>query len=330
MDLTMQLPPEIRNAIETLAEQAGIKALRDAAQAVSERYRDKDAVNVAIRSEVEALAYLVTRFPATYAAARFAFGQIARADPDFQPQSLVDIGAGPGTAALAALDVWPLAGPITLLEPNPYLRAAGQALCALSGYAERVAWDEGNVLNAPVPQADLVVSGYVFNEVLRQSKDAQNVVRKVWDAAAGMLVIIEPGTPSGFEHIMVFRDFAREQAVHIAAPCPHSLACPLRPGPAWCHFSVRVERTKLHKTIKQDAVLGYEDEKFSFVSLARHAAAQRPDYRLIGHPSRQKMLQIQICGNDGVAATRSLAKSHPLYKQIRKLDWGEGIEGKID
>ena len=70
MHLTMQLPPEIRNAIETLAEQAGIKALRDAAQAVSERYRDKDAVNVAIRSEIEALAYLVTRFPATYAAAR--------------------------------------------------------------------------------------------------------------------------------------------------------------------------------------------------------------------------------------------------------------------
>lgn len=327
--LIMQLPPDIRNAIETLAEQAGIKALRAAAQAVSERYRDPDAVNVAIRSETEALAYLATRFPATYAAARFAFTQTGLAHPEFQPQSLVDLGAGPGTAALAALTQWPVAGEIFLLEPNPHLRVAGQKLFALLGHVGRVRWIEGNVLNESIPHGDLVVSGYVFNEVLRQTKDSQRVVKKVWDAAGGMLVLIEPGTPAGFAHIMTFRDFAIRNAAHIVAPCPHAMECPLRGSPAWCHFSVRVERSRLHRGVKPDAVLGYEDEKFSFVSVAREAAPARPDFRLTGHPSRQKMLQIQVCSADGTVGTRSLAKSHPLYKQIRKLDWGEGIEGKM-
>ena len=326
----MQLPLDIKNAIETLAEEAGTKVLRDAARDVSERYRNPDAVNVAIRSEAEALAYLATRFPATYAAARFACEQTKLSHPDFQPGSLADIGAGPGTAALAALDVWQGDGPVTLLEPNLHLRAVGEKLFSMLGHTDRFHWVEGDVLHSPLPKADLIISGYVFNEVLRQTKDAQSIIRKVWDAAQSLAVMIEPGTPAGFEHMLRFRDFAREQNIAIAAPCPHALECPLRAGPGWCHFSVRVERSRLHRSVKADAVLGFEDEKFSFVALSRQKATNLPDHRLIGHPSRQKVLQIQVCSADGSAGTRAVAKSDPGYRQIRKLDWGEGFREKFD
>ena len=57
---------------------------------------------------------------------------------------------------------------------------------------------------------------------------------------------------------------------HVIAPCPHAADCPLAAAD-WCHFAQRIERTKIHRSVK-GAELGYEDEKFSYIAVARHPA----------------------------------------------------------
>src|SRR6185312_12945197 len=97
------------------------KDLAKRAAKLSISYRD-GGTSVGVAEPADALAYLVTRAPATYAAARAVFARIAEAVPDFSPASHLDVGAGPGTAAVAARDAWSSLAAITLVEPNAVFR----------------------------------------------------------------------------------------------------------------------------------------------------------------------------------------------------------------
>ena len=69
--------------------------------------------------------------PATYAAA-IAVLNALREVCDLAPRSLLDVGAGPGTAAFAATQAFPSLADIRLLESNAEMRALGAALLAQS------------------------------------------------------------------------------------------------------------------------------------------------------------------------------------------------------
>jgi ribosomal protein RSM22 (predicted rRNA methylase) len=83
------------------------------------------------------------------------------------------------------------------------------------------------------------------------------------EAARVALVVIEPGTPRGAGAIRTIREELLAAGAHMLAPCPAAMPCPLA-APDWCHFAARVERSSLHRRIKEGA-LGYEDEKYSYV-----------------------------------------------------------------
>jgi ribosomal protein RSM22 (predicted rRNA methylase) len=320
----MQLPPDLRAAIETITGQSGLAALRDAAAAVSARYRGKARVDAAIKSDDEARAYLGARFPATYVAAYDVLSRVAQAREGFTPASLLDIGAGPGTVALAALAIWPEIETVILLEPNLYLRRAGQEIFDALGLAGRVKWIEKQIQSADLPEADIVTAGYVMNEIIRDD-EIEALTAKIWQAAGDTLAMIEPGTPEGNAIILRIRAALLKAGANMVAPCPHSAECPLQGTLAWCHFSTRVERSKLHRSLKDGAVLGYEDEKFSYVALSRKTAIL-PAHRVIGYPAGSKIVQLQLCNQDGMASNAQIAKNRPQYKVCRKLEWGDAVD----
>ena len=72
----------------------------------------------------------------------------------------------------------------------------------------------------------------------------------------------------------------------VLAPCPHQRPCPLV-APDWCHFAVRLERTRDHKTLKS-ADVPFEDEKFSYLIAARPGVGSRAGARIIKPPHRTK------------------------------------------
>ena len=105
----------------------------------------------------------------------------------------------------------------------------------------------------------------MINEIKLQ--DRENVFDRLWNMADKMLLIVEPGTKEGFEVISHAREYFLAGGLHIAAPCTHENKCGLDKDD-WCHFSVRVARSRIHKLIKE-ADVPYEDEKFSYIAIVK-------------------------------------------------------------
>lgn len=150
------------------------------------------------------------------------------------------------------------------------------------------------------------------------------VAEKLWNACEQMLVLIEPGTPQGFANLRAVRAHLAALGAYVAAPCPAgSETCPMT-GENWCHFAVRVQRTRLHKALKGgDAP--FEDEKFSYLALTREPPVHPCRARLLRHaqiaPGR---ILLPVCEADG-ERTLTVTKKDPLWKRARKIRWGERI-----
>jgi SAM-dependent methyltransferase len=186
-----------------------------------------------------------------------------------KPRTVLDAGAGTGASALAACCVFPVET-VTCLERNPFMRAAGERILAgaRAGALIRAEsrWLEVDLTRPdPLPvRSDLVVASYVLNEL--SPEDALRAALGMWAAAGHLLVLVEPGTPKAFAGLRALRQPLLDAGAHLLAPCPHQGPCPLPPED-WCHFTVRVARSRLAKALKGgDAP--YEDEKFSCLILS--------------------------------------------------------------
>lgn len=322
----MDIPSPLLSAIEEARGSYPAQALSAAYEALSLRYRRETAGDdLFIRDETEALAYTSVRLPATYAANRKVFNVLADFLPDFAPQSLCDAGAGPGTSVFAAFDVWGGSLESALLcEPNAPLRALGGRLLKALGlpasyHAARLE------AFSPAEKYDLVTASYVLNELPEMVLD--DAVRKLWRAAGQALALVEAGTPLGFQTLLKAREIlVAEEGTHIAAPCPHSFACPLAAGDNWCHFNVRLQRPALHRAIKPGATLSYEDERFCYLIVTRRETL-RPAARIIGAPKGGKVLGLPLCMSDGAFNLHQSSRRDPDYGALKRLEWGDGVEG---
>jgi len=258
-------------------------------------------------------AYLAYRAPATFAAATSVFRQVALRRPDWRPRSLLDVGAGPGVAAWAAVERWPSLAELTLLEVEPEMLAAGRELLP------DASWVAGDASRARGP-AELVVASYVLGEL----PDPAGAAAQLWRQTGDALVMIEPGTPAGYRSVLAARDAVLGAGGHTVTPCPHDLACPLA-ADDWCHFAVRLPRSKLHRHAK-GVELGYEDEKFAYVVLAREAAPPVAA-RIIRQPQiRSGHVNLVTCEPDGIHDRTISRKQGGHYREAKSAAWGDAIE----
>jgi ribosomal protein RSM22 (predicted rRNA methylase) len=329
----MQLPSYLRYTLETIAGTFSRPELERASLLISERYRrvEKADSMLGITSAAEAVAYGATRLPATYAAASKALEALKCCLPDFTPVSALDVGAGPATALFAALEHWPSITALALIEPNQHLLTLGKKLLQESHPTLQSLWQQAEITSLALAQKqhDLVLAGYVLNEIEQEKgkEAAIATIKKLWQATAGALVVIEPGTPAGYATLMYVRDWLIGEGAYLAAPCTHTAPCPLaaQMPQKWCHFSVRVERSKLHRQLKHDATLPYEDEKFMYIAATRKPPLV-PAYRLIGHPRGTRLVEADVCSSVGEVKHLTIAKSHPQHKAFRKAEWGDGVK----
>ena len=319
----MELPAALRDAVEAALEGVPLADLQKASERLTRRYRGeiRDGARHLV-DDLAARAYLAVRMPATYAAIRASFAAAAQLRPDFIPRSVLDIGAGPGTAVFAARDCWPGVTDAELIEASPAIRHWGERLLPLLSL-ERARWQAQDVIAAKTERRhDLVVLGYLLDE-LPQAAIAPLIAR-LWDATAGMLIAVEPGTPAGWARILAVRDKLIGLGAQIAAPCPHALACPVA-APDWCHFSRRVARSRMHRRIKS-ADVPWEDEKFIYLAASRDPG-ETPQARVIAHPQiRGGTVTLTLCNGDGTRTQPLLSKrARARSAQARRLDWGDAI-----
>ena len=317
------LPAALTAALyEITAEHDGARLEKDA-KAISEAYRLRTGTGRRLLTrESEAAAYAAARMPATYEAARAALSSALDAS-GLAPRTLLDCGAGTGAATWAADDLLELEA-ITCLEREDAMRAVGGALMRPGSEAlERAGWQAFDLTDKkPLPQAELVVEGYMLGELAEEMR--LPVARKLWDACTQMLVLIEPGTPQGFANLAAVRKELAGFGAYAAAPCPAgNKACPMA-GEDWCHFAVRVQRTKLHKALKGgDAP--YEDEKFCYLALTKEPSKNSCAARVLRHPLiAPGKITLTLCeGNE--KKTRVVTKKDPLWKQARKIGAGDAL-----
>src|SRR4029077_9133146 len=121
------LPAELKAALDARLQGVSRGAAAARAAAISKTYRDGGGSG-AIKSETDALAYALARMPATYAAVVASLNALVEIRPEFAPTSLLDVGAGPGTATWAAAEAFSSLKAFTLLDANDALRTLAQDL----------------------------------------------------------------------------------------------------------------------------------------------------------------------------------------------------------
>jgi len=318
----MELPVLLRQAVDKALEGVALADLTRAAATLSERYRgEKPDGALHLTDDLAARAYLAVRLPATFAAIRDAMAKLAELRPDFQPASLLDVGAGPGTALWAAADCWPGIENALLLETSDAIRKWGERFAAAIPVAH-VEWLSADIAKGVSGESpsDLVCLAYVLSELTAATQ--QKVIDDLWSLTGDVLLIVEPGTPNGWQRILAARSRLIEQGAHIVAPCPHRLPCPVA-APDWCHFSRRVARSRLHRLAKQ-ADVPWEDEKFIYL-----AASRKPglavEARIVAPPRSGKgRIDLKLCCADGSLSQRTHSKRDgTTFKTARRRDWGE-------
>jgi ribosomal protein RSM22 (predicted rRNA methylase) len=324
----MELPAALRSAVDRVLQNTPVAELQRASAILSNRYRAelRDG-RLHLSEELAVKAYLAARLPATFAAIRASLSSVAEVQPDFAPKTLLDLGAGPGTALWAGTDCWPSIDTAVLVEASAAARAIGEKLVVEYAPAATT-WLAGDVSRSlsGLKPADLVTLSYVLDELAPES--IAPLIDRLWALTLGTLVIVEPGTPAGWQRILVARERLIAGGARLVAPCPHEAPCPLA-QPDWCHFSRRVARSRIHRLTKE-ADVPWEDEKYIFVAATR-LSVEPVAARVIAPPRPAKgRITLKLCRTDGSAAERLVSKREgAAFAHARRLDWGDAASLEI-
>ena len=321
--MSSNLPRYITAALDRLSEGVSRNELARRAAAISDAYRSGGGSAV-IANETDALAYALVRMPATYAAVAACFDALQTARPDLAPQSMIDLGAGPGTATFAAAEAFPSLARFSLTDTNESLHALARLLTRGNDRLRNSQYKLSSArafLNG-VEDADLVVGSYVIGELDDAERAA--LAELMWRRTRDVLVVAEPGTPDGYQRIIAARAQLIAEGAHVVAPCPHDAPCPLTP-PDWCHFAQRLPRSRAHKQLK-GADAPFEDEKFSYVVLSR-TATERRSSRILAQPAQTKAtITAKLCTADGVTMATVQRRDKQAFAKARRWRWGDAID----
>lgn len=306
------LPEQLQENIYKIIEDAKLKNLSFQSQQLTTRYRE--GKEQYMETEGHRFAYLLTRMPATYAAIVKVLMEVIQRAPTLSLHSFLDLGAGPGTGMWAVKEIFPQILRHTLLEKDPHLISLGKRLSA-----GKEKWVQGDLEKMETFDShDLVLLSYALGELKKQ----EEVAYKAWKSAEKLLMIIEPGTPLGFSRLKKVREYLLGLGAHLIAPCPHAFACPLKEND-WCHFSVRLSRTSLHRQMK-GGDLGYEDEKFFYLVFSKTPSISRCQGRVLRHPQKHPgFVEMSVCTDVGVQRKVFSRKEKENYKWARKKEWGD-------
>lgn len=316
----MDIPQELKEAIEKVSTRIKHTNIIEESQSISKKYRENDGKGKKlVTKQSEAVAYAISRMPATYCAVYSALSNVLK-NYDKQIKTVLDIGAGTGAATLAITSLTDVEQ-ITCLERENAMRDIGSLL--MNEVLPNVEWEEFDLVSEETnKKADLVVSSYVINELSEENR--KKAIEKMWNSTNDLLLIIEPGTPEGFKHILEARDLLLTKNANIIAPCAHKGKCPINSQEDWCSFYVRVSRTGIQRQAK-NGELGYEDEKFSYIAFSKTPIATgRP--RILRHPQiNSGYVKVKLCTENGVEEKTYSKRDGEVYKKIRKSDAGDTI-----
>lgn len=318
----MALPNELTEALDDLLEgNIAFKEININAKEISKKYRENnnDGSRLVTRKE-EAVSYALSRMPATYESVSDCLDKIFEKN-NFNISSILDVGAGTGAATWALYNFFD-EKTYTCYEREDEMISIGKRLMEKSKLIQYTEWKKFDIINDSIEGTfDFIAVSYMINELPRDQ--IKSVVEKLWNATEKVLLIIEPGTPRGYANIKTIRNLLIKNGAKVIAPCPHEEECPL-PENDWCQFSCRVQRSKIHKALK-DGNAPYEDEKYSYIAFSKQECLNT-DNRILRHPIINKgYSEYKVCSKDGINNIKLSKKDGDVYKIAKKKSSGDSL-----
>lgn len=319
----MEFPNELKNVIETEASKYKINELKDISEEITRKYKHESGESKRlVTSEKDVITYATVRMPATYAAISKVINSFLEYY-DGEIKTVLDIGAGVGTASFVIENLIPSIESYELIEREENMINFGKKLSEAIKMEEKTTWKSININQFSFEkQYDLVIASYSLNEL--NDKERNNIIKKTWEHTKKVLIIIEPGTQEGFYQIRKEREYLIQEGAKIIAPCTTEKECPIEEN-NWCHFTCRVQRSKLHKQIKE-ADVPYEDEKFSYIVCSK-SECNKAKVRVLRHPIIESgKITLETCSNGTINQIIITKKRKELFKKARKINAGESFD----
>ncbi len=182
--------------------------------------------------------------------------------------NILDYGAGPGTASLAATFSNCVLSSIDIVEPSPAMRNVAKILT--SSFSKELPTNiTAELTNSSSKRYEAIFLTNVLNELDHESRLA--LIYKLKDrlASNGKILIIEPALKFATQELMLLRDqiFEKIEGLYPLFPCPHSHPCQMRATEPdnWCHTQISWEAPPLVKQI--DEATGFNKHRIKFASL---------------------------------------------------------------
>ncbi len=327
---------QVQGLIENLCNDSDAQ-LEKGYEEISLHYRSSSTSSSSLKfSPSHIWAYALARMPATCGVATSILKRLIEIQPDFSPDSLLDLGSGPGSMIWSSLDEFSSLKKIAYWEAHPLFKNLVTSVREAFFAQSKLDFEEIGVtledssqwtqFHAAKTQFDMVWASYVLGEL--SDSDQRLLLDRALMVTRGILVLSEPGTPEGFKNIRQARSLLLESGAHILAPCTHAQGCPMETSSGdWCHFPALLERRDIHRRIKNKASsLPWEVEKYAYLIVSPRELAPYviETTRIIKNPLRRKGHRIlDICSSSGEERVVVSKKNGGLYKKSLKKNWGD-------
>ena len=210
-----------------------------------------------------------------------------------QPLRILDFGAGPGTATLAAQTHFKNISQITLVEKSKAMR---QVAAELLPAAVSILSDIKEVKSS----FDLILCANSINEL------APDLARRTMQLLSeklnpgGVLILLEPALFEITRRMMSLRDYLKD-SLSVIYPCTHCNSCPLLAiEKEWCHTEIDWQRPLLTRQL--DKLLSFNKHKIkTSVFVFKKAETIAAGARVVNFPVKRKFgKELWLCSESGL------------------------------
>ncbi|MGI8419463.1 MAG: small ribosomal subunit Rsm22 family protein [Candidatus Levyibacteriota bacterium] len=330
------LPSPLEKAIsEILQNQPTVGWLHRASE-LHERYltakMDKKSY---VHDFEDALAYLGMRVPATYAQIYGALTTIQESIPSWKPQSILDIGSGPGTGGWAAISHWPDLLEVDCLDQNKDFIQIGKQIAVAAQLQQKFSWKQHDLRDGIADNEkvyDLIIIANVLNELNQTAQE--KIIGQAFNKCAGVLLVIEPGTPRGSEVVSAVAQKLSKVGNLLA---PYIANTFVQDSDYYLHFPQRFIRPDFQRRIRQhmrvDAAKAsdWEEAKYSYVAISRMASEKEQWGRCVGQVHIQKgFLEVPVLRAEGVTKIKIMKRNKEKFSYAKRLRWGDVITRNLN
>ncbi len=263
---------------------------------------------------------------------------------------ILDLGSGPGTAVLGAIDFFSLQDHRPFLEFTAQDQVAGNLKEASLLFSDlRHGYDAASTLitiHSTIDKVearldghyDIIMLSNLLNELYAQ--DAAKLSRrtallahllKTFLTPDGSCILVEPALQGTSRDLLLVRDALCEQGFTVYAPCLRQGPCPALLNPKdWCHEDIPWEAPPLIRALDKLTGLRKDALKFSYLVLRRDGLSLSEVYgaeafRVVSEPLVSKgKAENYVCGGAGRKLITRLDKDtsprNQAYSGLRRGD----------